>query len=100
MCTTVGMYLNYEFFHWSCHVKDDRMVRHLPFVNTIRRHHIAHHNQAIMMEMNFNLTYPIADWLFATTDLERGLFGHVFNGYDARHVRGNLKKTRASNDCF
>ena len=72
MCTTVGMYLNYELFHWCCHVKDDRVVRWVPFVNSLRRHHIAHHNQAIMMERNFNLTYPIADWLFRTSDLKRG----------------------------
>ncbi len=98
MCTTVAMYLNYEFFHWCCHVKDDRLVRRLPFVNTIRRHHIAHHNQAIMMEKNFNLTYPIADWLFATSDLRRGLFGHVFNGYDSRYVRRDLRRVRASAD--
>jgi sterol desaturase/sphingolipid hydroxylase (fatty acid hydroxylase superfamily) len=96
MCTTVGMYLNYEFFHWCCHVKDDRVVRFLPFINTIRRHHIAHHNQAIMMEKNFNLTYPIADWLFGTSDLRRGLLGHLFNGYDRRHVRQDLRRVRAS----
>jgi len=98
ICTTVAIYLNYEFFHWGCHVKDDWLIRHVPFMNTIRRHHIAHHNQAIMMEKNFNLTYPIADWLFATTDLDRGLLGHVFNGYDSRHVRTDLKKTRAGVD--
>jgi hypothetical protein len=98
MCTTVGMYLNYEFFHWCCHVKDDRIVRRIPLINTIRRHHIAHHNPAIMMDMNMNLTYPIADWLFGTTDLERGLLGHLFNGYDRRHVKRNLKKTRALAD--
>lgn len=95
MCTTVGMYLNYEFFHWCCHVKDDSVVRHIPFINTIRRHHIAHHNQAIMMDMNMNLTYPIADWLFRTTDLNRGLLGHLFNGYDATYVKPGLKKARA-----
>lgn len=98
MCTTVGMYLNYEFFHWCCHVKDDRIVKWMPFINTIRRHHIAHHNQAIMMETNMNLTYPIADWLFGTTDLDRGLLGHVFNGYNAEHVKRNLKKARAGAD--
>ena len=91
MCTTVGMYLNYEFFHWCCHVKDDRIVRFAPFVNSLRRHHIAHHNQAIMMERNFNLTYPIADWLFDTSDLRRGLFGHLFNGYDTRFVTRDLR---------
>jgi hypothetical protein len=96
MCTTAGVYLNYELFHWGCHLKDDRIVRHIPFMNTIRRHHIAHHNQAIMMGMNMNLTYPIADWLFGTSDLDRGLIGHVFNGYDKRFVKPNLKKARAT----
>jgi hypothetical protein len=99
MCTTIGMYLNYELFHWCCHVKDDRIVRRMPFVNSLRRHHIAHHNQAIMMERNFNLTYPIADWLFRTSDLRRGLLGHLFNGYDTRFVRRDLKRVRHSADA-
>ena len=47
----------------------------MPFVNTIRRHHMAHHNPAIMMERNMNLTFPL-DWLFGTSDLDRGLLGH------------------------
>ena len=51
-----------------------------------------------MMEKNFNLTYPIADWLFGTSDLVRGLVGHVFNGYDRRHVRRDLQQTPASAD--
>jgi hypothetical protein len=99
MCTTTAIYLNYEFFHWCCHVKDDRIVRHVPFINTIRRHHIAHHNTAIMMEKNMNLTYPIADWLFGTTDLDRSLLGHLFNGYDTSHRRTDLKQVRASADA-
>jgi hypothetical protein len=98
ICTTAGVYLNYELFHWCCHVRDDRIVRHIPFINTIRRHHIAHHNQAIMMERNMNLTYPIADWLFGTSDLERGLLGHIFNGYDRRFVKHELRRVRAGSD--
>ncbi|MBI3515121.1 MAG: fatty acid hydroxylase family protein [Proteobacteria bacterium] len=98
MCTTAGIYLNYEFFHLCCHLKEGWFVRTMPFVNTIRRHHVAHHNTAIMMEKNFNLTYPIADWLFATSDLNRGVLGHVFNGYDTAHVKTDLKKTRAATD--
>ena len=94
VCTTTGIYLNYELFHWGCHVKDDRIVRYIPFMNTIRRHHIAHHNQAIMMGTNMNLTYPIADWLFGTSDLDRGLVGHIFNGYNARYQKGDLKRAR------
>jgi len=55
-------------------------VRHVPFVNSIRRHHIAHHNKALMMEREFNLTYPIADRFFGTSDLACGLRRPVFNG--------------------
>ena len=98
LATNTALYLNYELFHFCCHVKDDRVVRHIPLVNTIRRHHIAHHNTAIMMERNFNLTYPIADCLFGASDLDRGVIGHVFNGYDTSRVRRDLKKVRATAD--
>jgi hypothetical protein len=50
-----------------------------------------------MMNRNMNLTYPIADWLFGTSDLNRGLFGHLFNGYDTRFVKRDLKRTRSHN---
>jgi hypothetical protein len=96
--TNVALYLNYELFHYCCHVKDDRIVRHIPLINSIRRHHIAHHNTAIMMERNFNLTYPIADWFFGTSDLTCGLFSHVFNGYDQSHVAHGLKRVRNTVD--
>ena len=38
-----------------------------------------------------NLTFPIADWLFGTSDLDRGLLGHVFNGYDDSHLKSKLR---------
>ena len=38
-----------------------------------------------------NLTFPIADWLFGTSDLDRGLLGHLFNGYDTRYLKKNLR---------
>lgn len=93
MCTTTSVYLIYEFMHFCCHVDDNWFVRNCPFVNTIRRHHTEHHNQSIMMERNMNLTFPIADWLFGTSDLERGLLGHLFNGYDTRYIRKDLRRS-------
>jgi hypothetical protein len=45
------------------------------------------------MEVNMNLTFPIADWLFGTSDLNRGLVGHLFNGYDTRFLKRNLRAT-------
>ncbi|MEZ5739910.1 MAG: sterol desaturase family protein [Burkholderiaceae bacterium] len=90
--TTTSMYLIYEFMHFCCHVEENAFVRNMPFVNTLRRHHFAHHNQSIMMERNMNLTFPIADWLFGTSDLDRGLLGHLFNGYSTRYVKQDMRK--------
>jgi len=91
ICTTTGMYLIYEFMHFCCHVEENWFVRNCPFVNTLRRHHMAHHNTRLMMEVNMNLTFPIADWLFGTSDLNRGLLGHLFNGYDTTHIKTDLR---------
>lgn len=89
--TMIGHYLMYETFHVCCHVPDNPLVRKLPLVNTIRRHHIAHHNMGVMMHCNMNLTVPIADWAMNTSDLRRGLLGHIFNGMNEDHVKDELK---------
>lgn len=91
MSTTTAIYLIYEFMHFCCHVDENWFVRNMPLVNTLRRHHTAHHNSRLMMEKNMNLTFPIADWLFGTSDLDRGLLGHLFNGYDDSHLKQNLR---------
>ncbi|HVE48784.1 MAG TPA: fatty acid hydroxylase family protein [Casimicrobiaceae bacterium] len=89
--TMIGHYMVYETFHFCCHVPDNAFVRNMPFINTIRRHHAAHHNMGIMMHVNMNLTFPIADWAMGTSDLRRGLLGHLFNGYDERYIKQELK---------
>ncbi len=87
----IGHYMLYETFHFCCHVRDNAFVRNMPVINTIRRHHTAHHNMGIMMHVNMNLTFPIADWFLNTSDLKRGLLGHLFNGYSDAHVKPELK---------
>ena len=89
--TMIGHYMVYETFHFCCHVPENGFVRNAPFINTIRRHHAAHHNMGIMMHVNMNLTFPVADWFMNTSDLNRGLLGHLFNGYDDRCVKDELK---------
>ena len=96
MCTTTGIYLTYEFMHFCCHIDENAFVRNMPLVNTIRRHHAAHHNQSIMMERNMNLTFPISDWFFGTSDLNRGLLGHLFNGYSTKYVKQDMRKTSSN----
>jgi hypothetical protein len=92
MSTVVCLYMVYELFHLCCHVNDNWFVRTMPFINTIRRHHIAHHEHAIMMDRNMNLTFPISDWLFRTSDLNRGLLGTLFNGYSNRFVKKDMER--------
>ena len=89
--TMIGHYVVYETLHFFCHVPDNAFVRRMPLVNTIRRHHAAHHNMGIMMHCNMNLTFPIADWAMKTSDLERGLLGHLFNGHDETHIKDELR---------
>ena len=42
---------------------------------------------------NMNLTFPIADPVLGTSDLNRGLLGHLFNGYDETHVKTDLRRS-------
>jgi hypothetical protein len=93
--TMVGHYMVYETFHFCCHIPENDFLRRVPFVNTIRRHHRAHHNMGIMMHCNMNLTFPVADWAMGTSDLDRGLVGHLFNGCDETHVKEELKPVMA-----
>ena len=93
--TMMGHYLVYETLHFFCHTPEWPILRYIPFVNTIRRHHTAHHNMGIMMHVNMNLTFPIADWALGTSDLNRGLLGHLFNGYSEKYVKEELKPIMA-----
>jgi hypothetical protein len=39
------------------------------------------------------MTPQFADWLFGTSDLKRGVLGHLVNGYDTRYLKQNLRGT-------
>jgi hypothetical protein len=49
--------------------------------------HRVHHNLRYMQTHNFNLTFPIADAIMGTSDLERGLIGTLFNGENETYVQ-------------
>jgi sterol desaturase/sphingolipid hydroxylase (fatty acid hydroxylase superfamily) len=78
--TMAGYYLMYEGLHTLSHIENSRFLDKLPLVNTVRRMHIIHHHPALMQSRNFNLTFPICDALFGTSDLKRGVWGTLFNG--------------------
>ncbi len=86
-------YLMYEGLHTLSHLDDERhpYLRHIPLINTVRRMHVVHHMLGFMQTRNFNLTFPLCDALFGTSDLDRGVIGTLFNGTSEAHVRRDLR---------
>lgn len=92
MITMAGYFLMYEGLHTLSHLEHP-ILDALPLVNTVRRMHVLHHNPDFMHTRNFNLTFPICDALFGTSDLNKGVLGTLFNGMSdaARKEEDRLK---------
>jgi hypothetical protein len=80
MLTMAGYFIMYEGLHTLSHVENSPFLDNLPLVNSVRRMHVIHHNPEFMHSHNFNLTFPICDALFGTSDLNKGVIGTLFNG--------------------
>jgi sterol desaturase/sphingolipid hydroxylase (fatty acid hydroxylase superfamily) len=95
-------YLMYEGLHTLSHLDDERhpYLKYIPLVNTIRRMHVVHHDLGQMQTRNFNLTFPLCDALFGTSDLDRGVLGTLFNGTNERHVRADNRYTPPPADLY
>lgn len=80
MLTMAAYFIMYEGLHTVSHIENSPFLDRLPLVNSVRRMHVLHHNPEFMHTHNFNLTFPICDALFGTNDLDKGLWGTLFNG--------------------
>jgi len=63
--TAVAYYFNYEILHFAYHTPL-HWTRWLPGMSLLRRLHTTHHDPSQMSRFNFNITYPIADWVFGS----------------------------------
>lgn len=66
--TGMAYFLNYELLHLSYHLKADHWVHRLPGHATLARLHTTHHDMRVMAHKNFNISYPITDWIMKTWD--------------------------------
>lgn len=66
VATALGYYLNYELLHLAYHLPENSPVLELPMIRRLRRLHHRHHDTSLMAHRNFNITYPVGDWLFGT----------------------------------
>ena len=64
--TAVAYYGSYEILHFAYHQRAGSWILAVPGVHRLRRLHLEHHDPALMQHANFNITWPICDWLFGT----------------------------------
>ncbi|MGX0890852.1 hypothetical protein AB7M22_002860 [Pseudomonas sp. ADAK2 TE3594] len=68
-CMVLG-YLTYEVFHACEHLPPDNPLTRLPWIRQMRRLHELHHRRELMQERNFNIVFPLMDYLFGTLHWE------------------------------
>jgi hypothetical protein len=67
VAVAMSYFLTYEWLHFAYHLHPDSLVGRLPLLAALRRHHTKHHDLALMGRYNFNITFPICDWLYGTS---------------------------------
>ncbi|WP_397452794.1 SRPBCC family protein [Pseudomonas sp. NA-150] len=59
-------YLSYEILHAFEHLPDQHPISRLPWVRQMRRLHQLHHARDLMHRYNFNIVFPLWDWVYGT----------------------------------
>lgn len=66
--STAMAYLGiYQLLHLAYHAPAGARLSRLPGIERLRRHHTLHHDQRLMSRYNFNISFPIFDWILGTT---------------------------------
>jgi hypothetical protein len=64
VATASAYYLNYEWLHFAYHCDPNSRIGRIPGLRFLRKLHLNHHDPRLMTRYNFNITYPIGDWVF------------------------------------
>lgn len=64
--TMLAGYLSYEIFHTCEHLPETHPLARLPWISHMRRLHRIHHRRDLMQTYNFNIVFPLTDWLYGT----------------------------------
>jgi hypothetical protein len=68
--TALFGYLCYEILHACEHLPDSHPISRLFWVRHMRKLHELHHRRELMQTSNFNIVFPLWDWLYGTLQLE------------------------------
>lgn len=64
--SALAYYLVYEWFHFLHHLPPTSWLGRRSLVGRFRRHHTRHHELARMEKGNFNVSFPLWDWILET----------------------------------
>jgi hypothetical protein len=62
----IAYFLNYEILHTAYHLPEGHWLARNALVRRLRWLHTIHHDPRQMASRNFNISYPVCDWLFGT----------------------------------
>ena len=68
----IAYFLNYEVLHTAYHLPDGHWLARNGLVKRLRWLHTIHHDPRQMATRNFNISYPLCDWLFGTLSADAG----------------------------
>jgi fatty acid hydroxylase family protein len=67
LATAMAYVLSYEWLHLAYHLPADSFIGRMRIIALLRHHHAVHHDPSLMQRWNFNVTFPIWDWVRGTT---------------------------------
>jgi hypothetical protein len=70
LLTSAGYFAWYETFHLANHLPLTHWVHRIPGLSALCRFHRLHHHPAYAKRFNFNVTFPLADWVMGTLKTE------------------------------
>ncbi len=66
LATSMLFFLTYEWLHAAYHLPPESRVGKNPLIARLRRLHQRHHDPRLMKRWNFNVTFPVFDWIHGT----------------------------------
>ena len=66
LATSMAYVVSYEWLHLAYHLPPDSFIGRRWLIARLRRHHAVHHDPRLMQSWNFNVTFPIWDWVRGT----------------------------------
>ena len=59
-------FILYETVHYTSHLPENHWIFRISHLRRMRQHHMDHHNPKLMNKYNFNIVFPLFDYVFGT----------------------------------